>query len=161
MHEAQRVGHGLDAHRLASGTPLVLGGVRIEAAERGADAHSDGDVILHALADALLSSLALGDIGDHFPPSDPRLSGLDSAVILEHVLGLLRGRAAGFTVVNAAVVVVLDAPKLGEQRAAVAENVARLLGVRRERVGITFKTSEGLAPDHVQASATVLVATDA
>lgn len=139
----------------------MLGGVPIEAAERGADAHSDGDVVLHALADALLSSLALGDIGDHFPPSDPRFSGLDSAVILEHVLGLVRARAAGFTVVNAAVVVVLDAPKLGEQRAPVAANVARLLGVRPERVGITFKTSEGLAPDHVQASATVLVATDA
>jgi 2-C-methyl-D-erythritol 2,4-cyclodiphosphate synthase len=158
MEVIHRVGHGLDAHRLALGRPLVLGGVRIDDAPRGADAHSDGDVVLHALADALLSGLALGDIGDHFPPDDPRWRGLDSAAILGRALELLRAQAGDWKLVNAAVVVVLDAPKLGPVRSAVAANVARLLGVSADRVGLSFKTSEGFAPDFVQASATVLLA---
>jgi len=151
------VGHGLDAHRLAPGRALVLGGHTVEGAPRGAEAHSDGDVVVHAVADALLSTMGLGDIGDAFPPSDPRWRGLDSRAILAHVLSELAARSPGLALTNVAAVVVLDAPKLGPHRAAIQRALAGQLGLAGERVGITFKTSEGLAPDHVQASATVLL----
>jgi 2-C-methyl-D-erythritol 2,4-cyclodiphosphate synthase len=153
---AFRVGHGLDAHALAPGRALLLGGVLVEDAPRGALAHSDGDVLLHALADALLASLALGDIGDHFPPSDERWRDLDSRRIVESVLALCRSRDPGWSVVNVAATVVLDAPRLGPLRARIATSMADALGLPAERVGITFKTSEGLAPDHAQASVTIL-----
>jgi len=152
-----RVGHGLDAHRLAPGRVLMLGGVPVPDAPRGADAHSDGDVLLHALGDALLACLALGDIGDAFPPSDERWRDLDSRRILAHVLAQLDALAPGWSLVNVAAVVVLDAPKLGPLRAAIRAALAEQLGLSPERVGLTFKTSEGLAPDHVQASVTALV----
>jgi len=152
-----RVGHGLDSHRLTPGRELLLAGYRVSAAERGAEAHSDGDVVLHALADALLASLALGDIGDIFPPSDARWRDLDSRRIVEHVLGQVEQAAPGARVVNVAAVVVLDAPKLGAHRGAIQASLATLLGLPLERVGLTFKTSEGLAPDHVQASVTLLL----
>ena len=155
-----RVGHGLDTHRLKPDRALVLGGFRVPDAPRGADAHSDGDVLLHALADALLACFALGDIGDAFPPSDERWRDLDSRHILAHVLERLREHAPGFALRNVAAVVVLDAPKLGPVRAAIQAALAAQLGLPGERVGITFKTSEGLAPDHVQASVTVLVQAD-
>jgi len=151
-----RVGHGQDAHRLVAGRPLVIGGVTIPS-ERGADAHSDGDVLLHALSDALLSTYALGDIGKLFPPSDPAHAGLDSRRILAEVLTRLVRTAGRVEFLNVAAVVTLDSPKLGERREAVAASVAQALGVGAERVGITFKTSEGLAPDHVQASVSLLV----
>ena len=152
-----RVGHGLDAHRLAPGRVLMLGGVPVPDAPRGAEAHSDGDVLLHALADALLSCLALGDIGDAFPPSDARWRDLDSRRILAHVLVQLDALAPGWSLVNVAAVVVLDAPKLGPLRTAIRAALAEQLRLAPERVGLTFKTSEGLAPDHVQASVTALV----
>src|SRR5690606_1213549 len=138
--------------------PLVVGGVEVPGSPRGADAHSDGDVLLHALADALLSCYALGDIGLMFPPSDPTFAGLDSREIVRTVLEQVRSSAPGAKVVNVAAVVTLDAPKLGALRERVAASVAELLGVPTGRVGLTFKTSEGLAPDHVQASVTVLMA---
>ncbi|ADI13397.1 2-C-methyl-D-erythritol 2,4-cyclodiphosphate synthase [Truepera radiovictrix] len=150
-----RIGFGEDAHRLAPGRPLVLGGVELPS-PRGAVAHSDGDALLHALADALLSSFALGDIGDFFPPSDPAFSDLDSREIVRRALAEVRAR--GGELVNAALTVTLDAPKLGPHRAAITGRVAALLGLPEDRVGVGFKTSEGLAPDHVQARATVLVA---
>ncbi len=149
------VGHGLDSHRLIAGRRLVLGGVVIDA-PRGADAHSDGDVLLHALADALLATAGLGDIGQHFPDTDDLWLDFDSTEMLASVRAMLR--AAGVaTVVNVAGVVVLDEPKLAPQRAAITRSVAAIVELPVQRVGITFKTSEGLAPDHVQASVTVLV----
>ncbi len=151
------VGHGLDAHRLVAGRALVLGGHTIDGAPRGAEAHSDGDVLLHALADALLSTLGIGDIGDAFPPSDPRWRDLDSRAILTHVLEQLETHVPGHALTNVAGVIVLDAPRLGPHRAAIQDALAGQLGLPCERVGITFKTSEGLAPDHVQASVTVLL----
>jgi 2-C-methyl-D-erythritol 2,4-cyclodiphosphate synthase len=151
-----RVGYGEDAHALTPGRPLVLGNVFIES-ERGARAHSDGDALLHALADAILSAVALGDIGDYFPPSDPAYRNLDSAVIVQRALALARDAGPGLRLINVAAVVTLDAPKLGPHRDAVRRRVAELLGVVPEQVGLTFKTSEGLAPDHVQARATVLL----
>ena|SRR5690554_708576 len=156
MRSSFRVGHGQDAHRLVAGRPLVIGGVTIPS-ERGAEAHSDGDVLLHALADALLSTHALGDIGKLFPPSDPAHAGLDSREILAEALRRLTREAGRVEFVNVAAVVTLDRPKLGDRREAVAASVAEALGVSPERVGITFKTSEGLAPGHVQASVSLLV----
>lgn len=157
MQPSVRVGHGLDAHRLVPGRALVIGGVQVPNSPRGADAHSDGDVLLHAVADALLSCFALGDIGQLFPPSDPAHAGLDSRVIVRTVIEQVRKAAPTVTVVNVAAVVTLDAPKLGALRAQVSASVAELLGLEAAEVGITFKTSEGLALDHVQASVTVLV----
>ncbi|MBX3141803.1 MAG: 2-C-methyl-D-erythritol 2,4-cyclodiphosphate synthase [Trueperaceae bacterium] len=151
MSPAFRVGHGQDAHRLAPGRPLVIGGITVPS-ERGADAHSDGDVLLHALADALLSTHALGDIGKLFPPTDPAFAGLDSRTIVKRALTDLEERAGAAHVTNVAAVVTLDAPKLGRYRDEIAASVAKLLGIGPDAVGITFKTSEGLAPDHVQAS---------
>ena len=157
MTPAYRVGHGLDSHRLVPGRPLVIGGVTVTDSPRGPEAHSDGDVLLHAVADALLSCFALGDIGVLFPPSDPAHAGLDSRAIVAAVLERVNLAAAGAVVVNVAAVVTLDVPKLGPLRESVAESVAGLLDLELGAVGITFKTSEGLAPDHVQASVTLLV----
>jgi 2-C-methyl-D-erythritol 2,4-cyclodiphosphate synthase len=154
--KAYRIGYGEDAHALVSGRPLVIGGVKVPS-PHGPLAHSDGDVLLHALADALLSCLALGDIGQYFPPSDPEFQNLDSAVIVQRVLEHLRQQAPDPTVVNLAAVVNLDEPKLGGYRAAMQARVAGLLGLEPSRVGLTFKTSEGLSPDHIRASVSILV----
>ncbi|MCS7058719.1 MAG: 2-C-methyl-D-erythritol 2,4-cyclodiphosphate synthase [Meiothermus sp.] len=147
-----RFGYGEDAHRLGDGLELWLGGVRIPS-ERGAVAHSDGDVVLHALSDALLSAFALGDIGAYFPDHDPRWKGLESGVILDLVLQ--RVHEKGYRPAQISAVVVLDKPRLGPYRESIQKNLARLLGLPEERVGLTFKTSEGLAPDHVQCRAMV------
>ncbi|ASN79875.1 2-C-methyl-D-erythritol 2,4-cyclodiphosphate synthase [Deinococcus ficus] len=153
-----RIGYGEDAHRLAPGRPLILGGVPVPHAERGAVAHSDGDAVLHAVADALLSGLALGDIGQYFPDTDPQWAGLDSRDILRRVLDLIRER--GYEPVNVALVVTLDRPKLGPLRAKIARSVATLLALPESEVGVSFKTSEGLAPDHVQVRVTALLGRD-
>lgn len=153
-----RIGYGEDAHRLAPGRPLILGGVPVPHAERGAVAHSDGDAVLHAVADALLSGLALGDIGQYFPDTDPQWAGLDSRDILRRVLDLIRER--GYEPVNVALVVTLDRPKLGPLRAEIARSVATLLALPESEVGVSFKTSEGLAPDHVQVRVTALLGRD-
>jgi 2-C-methyl-D-erythritol 2,4-cyclodiphosphate synthase len=151
-----RIGYGEDAHRLAAGRPLLLGGVAIAEAERGAVAHSDGDALLHAVADALLSAWALGDIGHHFPDTDPAHAGLDSSTILARARAAVAAVAPRARLSQVTAVVTLDRPKLGPHRAAIAGAIAALLGLPADRVGLTFKTSEGLAPDHVQARATVL-----
>ncbi|GIW37653.1 MAG: 2-C-methyl-D-erythritol 2,4-cyclodiphosphate synthase [Meiothermus sp.] len=146
------IGYGEDSHRLGEGHELWLGGVHVES-ERGAIAHSDGDVILHALSDALLSAFALGDIGSYFPDHDPKWKGLESRVILEVVLQKVREN--GYRPGQLVAVVMLDRPKLGPFRAAIQQNLALLCGLPEKRVGLTFKTSEGLAPDHVQCRAMV------
>ena len=151
-----RIGYGEDAHRLAAGRPLVLGGVALAEAERGAVAHSDGDALLHAVADALLSAWALGDIGHHFPDTDPVHAGLDSRAIVARARAAVAAAAPRARLSQVSAVVTLDRPKLGPHRAASAAAIATLLGLPADRVGLTFKTSEGLAPDHVQARATVL-----
>ncbi|MFD2608520.1 2-C-methyl-D-erythritol 2,4-cyclodiphosphate synthase [Deinococcus taklimakanensis] len=150
-----RIGYGEDAHRLAAGLPLVLGGVPVPQAEAGAVAHSDGDAVLHAVADALLSGLALGDIGQYFPDTSEQWKGLDSRLIVQRALELVRGR--GYAPVNVALVVTLDKPKLGPLRAEIAASVAQLLDLPGSEVGVSFKTSEGLAPAHVQTRVTVLL----
>ncbi|CAN5736620.1 2-C-methyl-D-erythritol 2,4-cyclodiphosphate synthase [soil metagenome] len=152
-----RVGYGEDAHALAAGRPLVIGNIAIPDSPVGAVAHSDGDVLLHALADALLSSHALGDIGPYFPPSDPSFKDMDSADIVRKVLALLEECAPTWRLVNLAAVVILDRPKLGAYREAISRRVAALLELSEIHVGLTFKTSEGLAPGHIQARVTVLL----
>jgi 2-C-methyl-D-erythritol 2,4-cyclodiphosphate synthase len=153
-----RIGYGEDAHALAEGRPLVIGGVTIPDSPLGAVAHSDGDVLLHALSDALLSTFALGDIGYYFPPSDERYKNMDSQKILEHVLLELQGHSNDFQIQNLAAVITLDTPKLGKHREAIQNKVATLLGLEPRNVGITFKTSEGMATGHIQARVTVLLA---
>ncbi|MCD0157486.1 MULTISPECIES: 2-C-methyl-D-erythritol 2,4-cyclodiphosphate synthase [unclassified Deinococcus] len=150
-----RIGFGEDAHRLEAGRPLVLGGVPIPHAELGAVAHSDGDAVLHAVADALLSGLALGDIGQYFPDTAAEWAGMDSRVIVARALELVRER--GYVPGNVAVVVTLDRPKLGPLRAEIARSVAELLNLPESEVGVSFKTSEGLAPAHVQTRVTALL----
>jgi 2-C-methyl-D-erythritol 2,4-cyclodiphosphate synthase len=150
-----RIGYGEDAHRLEAGRTLTLAGLEVDGAPFGAVAHSDGDAVLHAVSDALLSSLALGDIGKLYPDTDPKWRGLNSGVILEDCLK--RVHTAGWRIVNLAVVVTLDQPKLGEKRDAMAANLARLLEMSSGDVGITFKTSEGLATRHVQTRASILL----
>ena len=152
---AYRIGYGEDAHRLEAGRDLWLGGLKIPDSPHGAVAHSDGDAVLHALADALLSGLALGDIGQYFPDTDPAHAGMDSAKILRRCLDLVQER--GYLPLNVALVVTLDAPKLGGRRSDIAARLAELLALPQTEVGVSFKTSEGLAPAHVQVRATVLL----
>jgi 2-C-methyl-D-erythritol 2,4-cyclodiphosphate synthase len=156
-----RIGYGEDSHALAENRPLVIGGVRIENSPLGAVAHSDGDVLLHALSDALLSALALGDIGTYFPPSNPASKDMDSQRILEYVLLELYKHSSNFHLHNIAAVVTLDKPKLGAYRQHIQEKVARLVGLEPTDVGVTFKTSEGLATSHIQARVTVLLSIQA
>ena len=141
MSTAIRIGQGFDVHAFGEGDHVVVGGVRI-AHERGVLAHSDGDVVLHALCDAMLGALALGDIGKHFPPSDPQWKGADSRVFLRHCDGLLRAR--GWRVGNADVTVVCELPKIGPHADAMRANIAADLGIDVDDVGIKATTSEKL-----------------
>ena len=149
-----RIGYGEDAHRLIEGRPLRLGGVAIPS-ERGPLAHSDGDALLHALTDALLAAIGEGDIGALFPDDDPENKNRPSRDFLRAARE--RAEAAGYRVIQVSAVVILDRPKLGPYRDPIRASVAELLGISPDRVGLSFKTSEGLAPDHVQARAVVLL----
>ena len=154
-----RIGFGEDSHRLVSTRRLVICGVDIPNSPHWAEAVSDGDVLLHALADSLLSSFAEGDIGDLFPPCDSNSIGLSSKTILAAVLKYLRSNHGYFTINNLAGTVTIDKPKLGPHRLAIREQIASLTNINPSQVGVTFKTSEGLSPDHVQARVSVLIAT--
>ncbi len=136
-----RFGHGFDAHRLVEGRRLVLGGVEVPF-ERGALGHSDADVVVHAIADALLGAAALGDLGGHFPDSDPQWKDADSMVLLEACA--FRLREAGYRIVNLDATIVVDRPKLASFIGQMRENIARCIGVPLEDVSIKAKTSEGL-----------------
>ncbi|MFI5201057.1 MAG: 2-C-methyl-D-erythritol 2,4-cyclodiphosphate synthase [Candidatus Kapaibacterium sp.] len=135
------VGFGYDVHRLASGETLVLGGVTLESA-LGTVAHSDGDVLVHAIMDALLGALALGDIGLHFPDTDPEWKGDDSIAMLKRVHQLIRNE--GGHVVNIDSTVVLEAPRLRPHIDAMRERIAKALGMEVKRVSIKATTSERL-----------------
>jgi len=136
-----RIGSGVDVHAFGPGDHLMLGGVRV-AHTRGVVAHSDGDVVLHALCDALLGAAGLGDIGQHFPDSDPRWKGAASGRFVTAVLAMLRAR--GLTVVNADLTVIAEAPRVGPHREAICREVARLLEVTAERVNLKATTTERL-----------------
>jgi 2-C-methyl-D-erythritol 2,4-cyclodiphosphate synthase len=136
-----RIGIGSDTHRLVEGRPLVLGGVRITA-DRGAEGHSDGDVLAHAMADAILGALCEGDLGLHFPDNDPQWKDADSLKLLARVCWLADER--GFHVVNADSTITLERPKLREHIAAMRESLARVLEVDQGCVSVKAKTGEGL-----------------
>lgn len=133
------IGQGIDAHRFAPGRPLVLGGVRIEH-DQGLAAHSDGDVAIHALCDALLGAAGLGDIGGHFPDTDPQYAGIDSRILLRGVMTSLRGR--GLSVHNADLTLVAQRPRLAPYIHAMCEVLAADLGCPRERVNVKATTTE-------------------
>jgi 2-C-methyl-D-erythritol 2,4-cyclodiphosphate synthase len=136
-----RVGSGHDTHRLAEGRPLILGGVRV-AHPRGLDGHSDADVVLHAVTDALLGAAGLGDIGDAYPDSDPVYRGADSSRFVRDTLAKLT--ELGWRVVNLDVTVFAQEPKLRGVKTAIRANLARLLGVLPEAVNVKAKTGEGV-----------------
>jgi 2-C-methyl-D-erythritol 2,4-cyclodiphosphate synthase len=138
-----RTGIGWDVHRLVAGRPLILGGVRIPS-EAGLDGHSDADVLAHAITDALLGAAALGDIGQHFPDTDPRWAGADSLVFLQHARDL--ATSAGFALVNVDSTVILERPKLKDYRAAIRDRLAEALALDSSRVSVKFKTAEKLGP---------------
>lgn len=135
-----RIGQGFDVHTFGEGDHVMLGGVRVPH-ERGIVAHSDGDVVIHALCDAMLGALALGDIGRHFPPSDPQWKDADSLLFLRHCAGLLDGQG-GWRVINADITVVCERPKVGPHADAMRERLARELGIDVNAVSVKATTSE-------------------
>ena len=138
-----RIGEGWDIHALVAGRPLVLGGVTVPHSH-GLDGHSDADALLHAITDALFGASGLGDIGRHFPDTDPAFAGADSAALLAECLR--RVHAEGWRVVNVDATVIAQAPKLAPHIHAMRERIAALLGVATEAVNVKAKTAEKLGP---------------
>jgi 2-C-methyl-D-erythritol 2,4-cyclodiphosphate synthase len=138
-----RTGIGWDVHRLVAGRRLILGGIEIPS-ELGLEGHSDADVLSHAITDAILGAAALGDIGMHFPDTDPRWAGADSLDFLRHAVALAAGR--GYRLVNVDSTVILERPKLKDHRQAIREKLAAVLSVDPERVSVKFKTAEKMGP---------------
>jgi len=154
-----RIGEGWDVHALVAGRPLIIGGVRIPH-HLGLLGHSDADVLLHAITDALLGAAALGDIGRHFPDTDPAFRGADSSALLAEAAR--RVRAAGFEIVNLDSTVIAQAPKLAQHIAAMVAQIAQTLGVQTGQVNVKAKTAERLGPVgqelSIEARAVVLLA---
>lgn len=136
-----RVGQGYDVHRFNAGDHIILGGVTIPY-EQGLEAHSDGDVVLHALSDALLGAAALGDIGKHFPDTDPEFKGADSRVLLRHVYRIVQDK--GYRLVNADVTIIAQAPKMAPHIAAMCANIADDLRVDVDCINVKATTTEKL-----------------
>lgn len=152
---SMRIGYGFDSHAFKPGVPLIIGGLPIEHPE-GLAGHSDGDVLLHAITDALLGAVSAGDIGTFFPPSDPRWKGAASSLFLQTALEEVA--TAGYRIVNVDTVLIMARPKIVPIAGELRERVAELLGVRPGEVGIKAKTPEGLNQDHVAvAHCTVLL----
>ena len=143
MSYEYRSGLGWDSHRTAVGRPLILGGIAVPS-EFGLDGHSDADILLHAITDALLGSIALGDIGMHFPDTDPRWRGSASMQFLSHANSLLIER--GYEVANIDSTIILERPKLKDFRLPIRENIARSLGLALDLVSVKFKTAEKVGP---------------
>ena len=139
MIPMMRIGSGHDTHRLEAGFPLILGGIAIPH-PRGLAGHSDADVVLHALTDALLGAVGLGDIGDAYPDTDPQWKGANSALFLTETLAKLH--AMGWKLANADITIFAQEPKLGPVKATIRENLARLLGVPADCVNVKAKTGE-------------------
>src|SRR5260370_30172313 len=138
-----RMGQGWDVHRIAPGRPLILGGVTIPS-DFGLEGHSDADVLAHAITDALLGAATLGDIGMHFPDTDPQWKGCDSLVFLRHAREL--AAAKGYTILNVDSTVILERPKLKDYRAGIRARLAETLGLEVDRVSVKFKTAEKVGP---------------
>lgn len=161
MTPSIRIGQGFDAHAFAAGDHLMLGGVRVPH-ERGVAAHSDGDVAIHALCDAILGALALGDIGRHFPPSDPQWRGADSRLFLRHCVGLAHAR--GWRIGNADLTIIGERPKIGPHAQAMAAILAQDCGVTNEAVSVKATTTERMGfcgrEEGIAAMAVVLLHAD-
>jgi 2-C-methyl-D-erythritol 2,4-cyclodiphosphate synthase len=142
---SMRIGYGYDSHEFKPGVPLVIGGVRLEHTH-GLAGHSDGDVLLHAITDALLGAVAVGDIGSFFPPSDPQWKGANSVIFLEEAMRQVT--LAGFRVVNADTTLIMMAPKIVPHAEKLRARVAALLRVDKSCVGIKAKTPEGTGTDN-------------
>lgn len=140
-----RIGYGWDSHEFKPGVPLKIGGLAI-AHDRGLAGHSDGDVLLHAITDALLGAVAAGDIGSFFPPSDPKWKGADSRIFVEEALEQIRG--AGYRIVNVDSTLILSAPKIAPIAKKIQQSVAELLNIEPNCVGIKAKTPEGMGTDN-------------
>jgi len=136
-----RIGQGIDAHQLVTDRRLVLGGIEVEF-DRGLEGHSDGDVLLHAICDAILGALGEGDLGRHFPSSDEALRGIDSAVLLERVAGLMRDR--GFGIGNLDATLIAQAPRLSPVQEKMQANIASLLGAPPEKVNLKVTSTDHL-----------------
>lgn len=153
-----KIGQGIDVHAFTTGDFVTLGGVKIPHTH-GIKAHSDGDVLLHALADALLGALALGDIGQHFPDTDPAFKGADSKVLLKHVYELVKSH--GYTLGNADMTVICENPKIAPYNTAMRETIAGVLGVGVDCVSIKATTNEKMGwighGEGIWASAVVLL----
>lgn len=142
---ATRIGYGFDSHEFRPGIPLKIGGITL-AHDKGLGGHSDGDVLLHAITDALLGAIAAPDIGALFPPSDSKWKGADSEIFLREALK--RVAAAGYSVANVDASLILSAPKIGPHAAAIRTKVAQLLGIPGDCVGLKAKTPEGLGTEN-------------
>ncbi len=136
-----RIGQGIDAHQLVTDRRLVLGGIEIEF-DRGLEGHSDGDVLLHAICDAILGALGEGDLGRHFPSSDEALRGIDSAILLERVVGLMGDR--GFGIGNLDATLIAQAPRLSPVQEKMQANIASLLGAPPEKVNLKVTSTDHL-----------------
>jgi 2-C-methyl-D-erythritol 2,4-cyclodiphosphate synthase len=154
-----RIGQGYDVHRLVAGRKLVLGGEEIPH-ERGLDGHSDADVLLHALTDAILGAAGLGDLGAHFPPGDPKWKDASSVRLLEIALEKMSER--GFSVVNCDLTLIAEAPKLAPYRESIRRRLSAVLGIEASAVGLKATTNEGLGAigrgEGIAAMAVVLLA---
>jgi 2-C-methyl-D-erythritol 2,4-cyclodiphosphate synthase len=153
-----RIGQGWDVHRIVAGRPLILGGVTIPS-EFGLAGHSDADVLAHAITDAILGAIAAGDIGMHFPDTDPRWKGVDSLRFLQHACSL--AAQAGYQIVNVDSTVILERPKLKDYRLKIRESLAAAIGLDLASVSVKFKTAEGVGPvgegKSAEAQAAVLI----
>lgn len=154
MKPETRIGYGFDSHEFQDGIPLKIGGVVLPHS-KGLGGHSDGDVLLHAITDALLGAIAAPDIGTLFPPSDPQWEGADSAVFLREAMK--RVQAAGYGVSNLDATLMLAAPKISPHSAAIRERVAQLLSIPQDCVGLKAKTPEGLGTDNAAIALVVVL----
>jgi 2-C-methyl-D-erythritol 2,4-cyclodiphosphate synthase len=157
MFRVPRIGFGWDSHQFQPGIPLRIGGVLIPH-DRGLAGHSDGDVLLHALTDALLGAIGAGDIGTHFPPSDPKWKGADSVVFVREATK--RIDKAGYVVGNVDSTLILAAPKISPHASEIQRHVAGLLGIDPSRVGIKAKTPEGMGTDNAAIAPVAVLLTE-
>ena len=157
VERVPRIGFGWDSHEFKAGIPLRIGAVLLPH-DSGLAGHSDGDVLLHALTDALLGAVAAGDIGSYFPPSDPQWKGADSAVFLREAMKQIAKK--GYRVGNVDCTLILAAPKIGPHAKAIQQSVAQLLGIDPEEVGIKAKTPEGMGTDNAAIAHAVVLLTE-
>jgi 2-C-methyl-D-erythritol 2,4-cyclodiphosphate synthase len=157
MSRIPRIGFGWDSHEFTPGIPLKIGGVLIPH-DSGLAGYSDGDVLLHALTDALLGAIAVGDIGTFFPPSDPKWKGADSVLFVQEAMKQID--EAGYVVGNMDSTLILAAPKLGPHAKAIQQHVAQLLSIDPSRVGIKAKTPEGMGTDNTAIAQVAVLLTE-